>query len=147
MIGDRARRIEDPVLLRGAGRFAADTVRSGELHMRVVRSPVAHGRIVKVDVSQALLLDGVVTAWTFDDIAELPAIGFRLTPRPELIPYRQPVLARREVRYVGEPVAVVFATSAYLAEDGAAIAVMLFLISAVFIFIYLWRTLSTELEY
>ena len=119
MIGDRARRIEDPVLLRGAGRFAADTVRSGELHMRVVRSPVAHGRIVKVDVSQALLLDGVVTAWTFDDIAELPAIGFRLTPRPELIPYRQPVLARREVRYVGEPVAVVFATSAYLAEDGA----------------------------
>ena len=39
--------------------------------------------------------------------------------RDELLPYRQPVLARREVRYVGEPVVVVFATSAYLAEDAA----------------------------
>jgi len=87
--------------------------------MRVVRSPVARGRLVRVDVSQALLIDGVVAAWTFDDVSELPAIGFRLTPRPELIPYRQPVLARHEVRYVGEPVAVVFATSPYLAEDGA----------------------------
>lgn len=119
MIGARARRIEDPVLLRGAGRFAADTKRAGELHMRVVRSPVAHGRLVSIDISAALLLDGVVAAWTHADIAELPAIGFRLTPREELLPYRQPVLARRFVRYFGEPVAVVFATSAYLAEDAA----------------------------
>lgn len=119
MIGARAKRIEDPVLLRGAGRFAADSVRPGELHMRVVRSPVAHGRIVHVDVSRALLLDGVVSAWAYEDISDLPAIGFRLTPRPELIPYRQPLLARHVVRYVGEPVAVVFAASAYLAEDGA----------------------------
>ena len=119
MIGARARRIEDPVLLRGAGRFAADTVNFGELHMRVVRSPVAHGRIVSVDVSAALLLDGVAAAWSYADIATLPAIAFRLTPRDELLSYRQPVLARRFVRYVGEPLAVVFATSAYLAEDAA----------------------------
>jgi aerobic carbon-monoxide dehydrogenase large subunit len=119
VIGARAKRLEDPVLLRGAGRFAADTIRAGELHMRVVRSPVAHGRLVSVDVSGALSLPGVVTAWTAEDIADLPAIGFRLTPRDDLLPYRQPVLARRFVRYVGEPVAVVFATSAYLAEDGA----------------------------
>ncbi|GAA0965698.1 molybdopterin-dependent oxidoreductase [Acrocarpospora macrocephala] len=119
VIGARALRIEDPVLLRGAGRFAADTIRPGELHMRVVRSPIAHGRIRSVDVTPALLLDGVVAAWTHADIAELPAIGFRLTPLADLLPYRQPVLARRIVRYVGEPVAVVFATSAYLAEDGA----------------------------
>ncbi|MET7333754.1 xanthine dehydrogenase family protein molybdopterin-binding subunit [Nonomuraea sp. NPDC005650] len=119
MIGDRALRIEDPVLLRGAGRFAADTSHPGELHMRVVRSPVAHGRIVSVDVSRALLLEGVVAAWTYADVADLPAIGFRLTPMDDLLPYRQPVLARRVVRYAGEPVAVVFATSAYVAEDGA----------------------------
>jgi aerobic carbon-monoxide dehydrogenase large subunit len=119
MIGARVPRLEDPVLLRGAGRFAADTVRAGELHMRVVRSPVAHGRIVGVDTSRARLGDGVVAVWTHDDIAELPAIGFRLTPREDLLPYRQPVLARRFVRYVGEPVAVVFARSAYLAEDAA----------------------------
>lgn len=119
MIGARARRLEDPVLLRGAGRFAADTANAGELHMRVVRSPIAHGRLISVDVSAALLIDGVVAAWTHTDIEALPAIGFRLTPRPELLPYRQPVLARRFVRYVGEPVAVVFATSAYVAEDAA----------------------------
>jgi carbon-monoxide dehydrogenase large subunit len=119
MIGDRAKRIEDPVLLRGAGRFAADGAHPGELHMRVIRAPVAHGRILGIDTSAALRTDGVVAAWTYEDIADLPAIGFRLTPREELLPYRQPVLARRIVRYVGEPVAVVFATSAYLAEDAA----------------------------
>ncbi|MDQ6526407.1 xanthine dehydrogenase family protein molybdopterin-binding subunit [Nocardioides sp. LHD-245] len=119
MIGARALRLEDPVLLRGAGRYAADTYHAGELHMRVVRSPVAHGRVRAVDVADALRLDGVVAAWTYDDVADLPAIGFRLTPREELLPYRQPVLARGVVRYVGEPVAVVFATSAYLAEDAA----------------------------
>lgn len=119
MIGARALRIEDPVLLRGAGRFAADTVRAGELHMRVVRSPIAHGRILGVDTRAAKRLPGVVAVWTHADIATLPAIGFRLTPRDDLLPYRQPVLARKVVRYVGEPVAVVFATSAYLAEDGA----------------------------
>lgn len=119
MIGARAKRIEDPVLLRGAGRFAADNDYAGELHMRVVRSPVAHGRLVSVDLSAALLVDGVVAAWSHADIDTLPAIAFRLTPRPELLPYRQPALARRYVRYVGEPVAVVFATSAYIAEDAA----------------------------
>ncbi|MBM9463692.1 xanthine dehydrogenase family protein [Aeromicrobium sp. YIM 150415] len=119
MIGARALRIEDRVLLRGAGRFAADTQRAGELHMRVVRSPIAHGRIVSIDDTEALRLDGVTAVWTYADIADLPAIGFRLTPREELLPYRQPVLARSIVRYVGEPVAVVFAESSYLAEDAA----------------------------
>ncbi|WP_087622253.1 xanthine dehydrogenase family protein molybdopterin-binding subunit [Aeromicrobium sp. PE09-221] len=119
MIGSRALRIEDRVLLRGAGRFAADTQRAGELHMRVVRSPVAHGRIVSIDGTEALRLEGVTAVWTYADVADLPAIGFRLTPREELLPYRQPVLARSVVRYVGEPVAVVFAESSYLAEDAA----------------------------
>jgi carbon-monoxide dehydrogenase large subunit len=119
MIGARALRIEDPVLLRGAGRFAADTVRAGTLHMRIVRSPIAHGRILGINTSAAARLDGVVAVWTHEDIASLPAIGFRLTPRDDLLPYRQPVLARKVVRYVGEPVAVVFAISAYLAEDAA----------------------------
>lgn len=119
MIGSRALRLEDPVLLRGVGRFAADTYHPGELHMRVVRSSIAHGRVDSVDVTAALAIPGVVAAWTYEDIADLPAIDFRLTPRDELLPYRQPVLARGVVRYVGEPVAVVFATSAYLAEDAA----------------------------
>jgi aerobic carbon-monoxide dehydrogenase large subunit len=119
MIGSSARRVEDPVLLRGRGRFAADLNLPGQVHMRVVRSPVAHGRIVAVDTARALALPGVVAVWTHEDVADLPPIPFRLTPIEEMLPYRQPVLARGRVRYVGEPVAVVFAESEYLAEDAA----------------------------
>ncbi|UQB93122.1 MULTISPECIES: xanthine dehydrogenase family protein molybdopterin-binding subunit [Mycobacterium] len=119
MIGDRVRRIEDPVLLRGAARFVADTSHDGELHMRIVRSPIAHGRILSIDCRRALLLDGVVAAWSYRDIADLPPIPFRLTALDDLMPYRQPMLARKIVRYVGEPVVAVFARSPYLAEDAA----------------------------
>ena len=119
MIGARVRRVEDPVLLRGAGRFAADVSRPDTVHMRVVRSTLAAGRLRGVDVSRALRVPGVVAAWTWADIADVPAIGFRLTPREELLPYRQPVLARTSVRYVGEPIAVVFASDGYVAEDAA----------------------------
>src|SRR5262245_57238528 len=87
--------------------------------MRVVRSSVAHGRIVKVDVSEAMACSGVVAAWTVTDIAELPPIDFRDDRVEPLVPYRQPLLARGRVRYVGEPVAVVFAEDPYTAEDAA----------------------------
>lgn len=119
MIGDSARRVEDPVLLRGRGRFAADFARPGQLHMRVVRSGVAHGRIRSVDTGVASRSPGVVAVWTSADVEGLPPIDFRLTALDEQRPYRQPVLARGRVRYVGEPIAVVFAESEYLAEDAA----------------------------
>ncbi len=119
MIGESPRRIEDPVLLRGQGRFAADVDLPGQVHMRVVRSPVAAGRLRSVDVSAALRAEGVTAAWTGADVAELPPIDFRLTAQESMRPYRQPVLAQDRVRYVGEPVAVVFAASSYLAEDAA----------------------------
>jgi carbon-monoxide dehydrogenase large subunit len=119
VIGQSVRRIEDPVLLRGQGRFAADVDIPGQVHMRVVRSPVAAGRLIRVDTAAARALPGVVAVWTGDDVASLPPIGFRLTAEESMQPYRQPVLAQERVRYVGEPVAVVFASSAYLAEDGA----------------------------
>jgi CO/xanthine dehydrogenase Mo-binding subunit len=57
--------------------------------------------------------------WTHADVAHIPPIPFRLTGLDELKPYQQPVLAKDVVRYVGEPVAVVFAENAYLAEDAA----------------------------
>ncbi|MCW2739988.1 MAG: Xanthine dehydrogenase [Blastococcus sp.] len=119
MIGDSVRRVEDPVLLRGDGRFAADLDVPGQLHMRVVRSPVAHGRLRSVSTAAALAAPGVVAVWTYTDIADLPPIDFRLTALEQMKSYRQPVLARERVRYVGEPVAAVFAETAYLAEDAA----------------------------
>ncbi len=72
-----------------------------------------------VDASAALKLPGVHAVWTFADVADIPPIGFRLTGLTQLEPYRQYVLAHDRVRYVGEPVAVVFATDPYLAEDAA----------------------------
>ena len=57
--------------------------------------------------------------WTHADVAHLPPIPFRLTGLTSLEPYRQPVLAKDVVRYVGEPVAAVFAQDQYVAEDAA----------------------------
>lgn len=119
MIGDPVRRVEDPVLLRGQGRFAGDVVHPNQVHMRVVRSPIAHGFIREVSTARAAQAGGVVAVWTASDVADLPPIDFRLTALDEMRPYRQPVLARGRVRYVGEPVAVVFAESEYAAEDAA----------------------------
>src|SRR5258708_36220543 len=87
--------------------------------MRVVRSSHAHGRIVAIDARAALSAPGCVAVWTAADVAHIPPIEFRATHIQGLEPYRQPVLARGRVRYVGEPVAVVFAGAAYQAEDAA----------------------------
>ena len=119
VVGASVTRLEDLPLVTGRGLFAADVTFPDMLHMRVVRSPVAHGRIVKVDTSAARSAPGVVAVWTIDDIADLPPIDFRDDRVEPLIPYRQPLLARSYVRYVGEPVAVVFAGGPYQAEDAA----------------------------
>jgi CO/xanthine dehydrogenase Mo-binding subunit len=119
IIGRSLPRREDPPLLRGQGRFAADINFPGQWIMRVVRSPVAHGEIRSVDASAALALPGVHAVWAYKDVAHIPRIPFRLTGLKTLEPYQQPVLADGVVRYVGEPVALVFAEDAYIAEDAA----------------------------
>ena len=118
-VGRSVPRLEDRPLLLGQGRFAADISFPGQWHMRVVRSAVAHGSIKSIDAKRALALPGVHAVWTAADVAHIPPIPFRLTGLKTLEPYRQPVLAKDVVRYVGEPVAVVFAENAYLAEDAA----------------------------
>src|SRR5215831_12666683 len=119
VIGRSVLRLEDRPLVTGHGRFAADIAFPHMLHMRVVRSAHAHGRIVSVDAGAACAAPGVVAVWTFADVAGIPPIDFRLTPIEGLAPYRQTILARERVRYVGDPVAVVFASDPYLAEDAA----------------------------
>jgi carbon-monoxide dehydrogenase large subunit len=118
-VGRSVPRLEDRPLLLGQRRFAADISFPGQWHMRVVRSAVAHGKIKSIDATAALKLPGVHSVWTAADVAHIPPIPFRLTGLKTLEPYRQPVLARDTVRYVGEPVAVVFADEEYLAEDVA----------------------------
>src|ERR1039457_4361038 len=118
-VGRSVPRLEDRPLLLGQGRFAADISFPGQWTMRVVRSAVAHGKIKSIDTTAALKLPGVHAVWTAADVAHIPPIPFRLTGLKTLEPYRQPVLARETVRYVGEPVAGGFAADQYVAEDAA----------------------------
>src|SRR6266700_7200363 len=119
VIGSSVTRLEDAPLVRGAGLFAADVSFPSQLHMRVVRSPIAHARLGVVDIARASVAPGVVAVWTGRDLADLAPIDFRDDRVEKLVPYRQPVLARDRVRYVGEPIAVVFAEDPYQAEDAA----------------------------
>ena len=117
-IGQRLKRLEDRPLITGRGRYVADNHAPGGLHMRIVRSPVAFGRLRGANLRAALAMPGVAAIWTWEDVKEVPPIDSRV-PNSALKPYRQTVLARDYVRYVGEPVAAVFAADAYAAEDAA----------------------------
>ncbi len=118
-VGRSLTRLEDRPLLTGRGRFAADISFPRQLHMRIVRSNFAHGRLRAIDVDAALSTPGVHAVWTAADVADIPPIDFRLTRIEGLEPYRQRLLASGFVRYVGEPVAAIFADDPYLAEDAA----------------------------
>ena len=124
MIGESVRRLEDDPLLRGRARFVADVSFPNQAHLRVVRSEIASGLIVHIDISDALRAEGVIGVWTGKDLAAVPPIDFRQIGYDELLPYRQSVLARGSVRYVGEPVAVVVAEDAYVAEDIAELVIV-----------------------
>jgi len=118
-IGSPVHRVEDFRFLKGAGQYIADLNRAQQLHAAVYRSPIAHGKIVSVDTAEARAMPGVHAVITFDDIGRpLPTIPFR-RPNPTIAPYAQPVIADGVVRYFGEPVALVLATSAERAEDAA----------------------------
>jgi carbon-monoxide dehydrogenase large subunit/6-hydroxypseudooxynicotine dehydrogenase subunit gamma len=118
-IGQSVARLEDPPLVTGRGEFAGDINFPHQLCMRMVRSAHAHGRIVSIDAAAARALPGVFAVWTAADVAEVPPIDFREGSIPALDPYRQPVLGDGFVRYVGEPIAAVFAADPYVAEDAA----------------------------
>jgi carbon-monoxide dehydrogenase large subunit len=123
MIGQSPRRREDARLLVGRGRFVDDLRPPGLLHMLVVRSPHARARIVRVDKAAAQAVPGVVGIFVNEDLPALinviptfvePAsnpYAVSNTPPPQL------ALARGEVRYVGEAVAVVVAETVYAARD------------------------------
>src|ERR1019366_1259846 len=116
IIGASVTRLEDDPLVRGRGLFAADVSFPYQLHMRVVRSSVAHARIGAVEIGKALPMPGIAAVWTGCDLADMNS---RDDGVEKLVPYRQPVLARDRVRYVGEPIAAVFAENPYQAEDAA----------------------------
>jgi carbon-monoxide dehydrogenase large subunit len=122
-IGQPVPRLEDGPMLTGAARFVADLDFPRQLHARVVRAAHAHGRLRGVDCAAARRLPGVVAVWDAAALGDFPPIPFRATSITGLAPYCQPVLARDFVRYVGEPVAIVFAEDPYRAEDAAELVV------------------------
>jgi aerobic carbon-monoxide dehydrogenase large subunit len=123
-IGTAMPRVEDARLVQGQGRFAADLRRDDMLHAVVVRSPVAHGRLRGIDGAAAAKLPGVRVIVTAADVAAsskgaVPRIPMRQDKKVSLEPFLQPVIALDQVRYVGEPVAVVLAETPAQAQDAA----------------------------
>jgi aerobic carbon-monoxide dehydrogenase large subunit len=118
LIGQSVLRIEDERHLTGTATFGADVNRRNQLYARIVRSPVAAGRITAVRVDAALAHPQVVAVFTAGDVPDV-RIPPRLSPGERAVKVLQPVIARDEVRYVGEPVAMVVARDPYAAEDGA----------------------------
>jgi carbon-monoxide dehydrogenase large subunit len=120
VIGESAPRRRDAELVTGRARYVADLTVPGEAWLRVVRSPLAHARLNGVEADTARALPGVLGVFTADDLPDMRIpirIEFGATPRAESV--LQPPLARDVVRYVGEPVAIVVAEDAYVAEDAA----------------------------
>src|SRR6267378_4435982 len=117
-VGSPVERIEDLRFLRGRGQYVDDLTREGLLHAVILRSSVAHGRIRSIDAAAARARAGVRAVITAAEIGDpVPTIPMRQEPLPALRQYEQPVIAQGKVRYVGEPLAVVVAESAALAED------------------------------
>ena len=120
LLGKPLVRKEDPRLLRGDGRYLDDLGR-GALAAAFVRSPVAHARIVDIDIEDALDVEGLVAVYTHEDLPERIAEPLPLLiPHPDLSHPRTPhCLADGEVNHVGEAVVMVVATDRYVAEDAA----------------------------
>ena len=116
--GERIERNADAALLRGEGSFIDDIDLPDALHAAFVRSTVARARIRSVDISEAEALDGVVKVYTCDTIGALDAELPLLIPNPDLThPKTQRPLARDDVFYVGQCIAMVVAVDRYVAED------------------------------
>jgi len=114
LLGNAVRRVEDPELLVGGGRYVDDLDIDGVLHVAFARSPFAHATITAIDTSEASAMPGVVAVLTHDDIdMVVPAL---IMVNPEV---RRPALAAGKVRFVGDPVVAVVATSQAEAVDAA----------------------------
>jgi carbon-monoxide dehydrogenase large subunit len=119
-VGSPVERVEDARFLTGTGCYLDDLSFPDQWHAAILRSPVAHGRIVAIDAARALAMPHIHAVVTAADLPRpIPRIPFR-RPNPTIAPYAQPVMAAEKVRYVGEPIAMVLADSPESAEDALA---------------------------
>jgi carbon-monoxide dehydrogenase large subunit len=122
ILGNRVLRKEDPLFLTEGATYTADlrdAKLAGAAYVTFVRSPVAHGNIVSVEVDEAKSMPGVLAVLTAADLPEnlaaLPGM-VPMFPEPML---NRPMLATSRVRFVGEPIAVVVTEQAYQGADAA----------------------------
>lgn len=117
--GARVPRVEDSRLLTGHGTFVDDVQRPAMWHACFVRSPFAHATINNIDASQALTLPGVHAVFTAADLNPDVKEAWHAVAGKDIPDTPRPPLAEGEVKFVGDPVALVIADSRYLAEDAA----------------------------
>ena len=122
--GSPVLRVEDRRLLTGRGRYVDDIPSNGVVYAEIVRSPLAHARILGVDTQAATSLPGVIAVLTADDIlphvhCPFPVIEAGVAQQRNYPP-QYPVAAHEAV-YEGEPIAIVLAETRYAAADGAAL--------------------------
>ena len=116
--GERVQRNNDNRLLTGGGRYVDDVPLPGALHVAFVRSPYARAHILSIDTSLAQSVEGVIAVYTCNDIGIIDIEMPLLIPHPSLhSPKTQRPLARDDVFYVGQTVAMVVAVDRYIAED------------------------------
>jgi carbon-monoxide dehydrogenase large subunit len=120
--GQPVKRVEDQRLLTGLGRYVDDQQHPDALWLVILRSPHAHARIVSVDIEAARAMEGVEAVFTgadlvADDVGTLPTLSIFKRPdgSPMLLPVRR-LLAHEVVRFAGEPVAAVVASSRAIAQ-------------------------------
>src|SRR3989440_8345223 len=123
--GQPIKRLEDQRLLTGKGQFIDDRPEDGALWLHVLRSPHAHAKIVSVDTKAAADMPDVKAVFTgadliADDIGTIPTLSVFMRPdgEPMTVPPRR-LLAHEIVRFAGEPVAAVLATSRLAAQTAA----------------------------
>lgn len=119
VIGTSPRRIDARGIMTGAPIYTVDQDVAGMLHAKVLRSPHPHARVLKVDATAALALDGVRSVLWWQDLPQLPHATSGV-PHPEPAPYDTCAL-NSTVRYIGEPVALIAADSEQLAEKAASL--------------------------
>jgi carbon-monoxide dehydrogenase large subunit len=124
-LAQNVRRVEDPRLLTGRGRYTDDFAPPGLLHGVVVRSPHAAAHIVSIDTAEARAVPGVLAVYTsadlsVDGIGDLPcSVTLKNRDGSDQAKPPHPILARGRVRHVGDPVAFVVAETLQAARDGA----------------------------
>ena len=120
-VGARIKRREDPRLIQGLAHYVDDIKLPNLLHVAILRSPYAHARINGINTDAAQNLSGVKSVVTGDDVQDviggIPCAATDPEGFPGIKVPHHPVLATGKVRFVGEPVAAVAATDAYIAQD------------------------------